>query len=262
MGRPVISVIVPSYNQAPYLEATLESILHQVGVETEVIVVDGGSTDGSVEIIRRYADKLAWWVSEKDRGQAHAIMKGARRATGEIITWLNSDDLYEPGALRKVIQAFERSPDAAAVYGDYYILRPDGRKVLKEKIDFDWNICVHAYMMTPQPATFFARWAWDRVGGVDESLTHCMDYDLVLKVGKIGRILHIREPLACFRLHPESKTSKARGHFRRENRLVRERALGRKLGPWDPFLERLYLAKAAWRFLVERRRLVWRKGGR
>lgn len=259
MAERIVSVIVPSFNQAGYLRATIESVLGQVGVATEVIVVDGGSTDGSVEVIREFEDRLAWWVSEPDDGQSDAIMKGARRATGDIITWLNSDDTYEPGALSKVVNAFDSHPEAAAVYGDYYVLWPDGRKVLKKKIDFDWDICVHAYMMTPQPATFFARWAWDLAGGVDVTLTHCMDYDLVLKVGRLGPFFHLHEPLACFRLHPQSKTATARGHFRRENRLVRERALGRRMGAFDALLERYYLAKAVWRFYRERGEIVWRR---
>jgi len=136
------------------------------------------------------------------------------------------------------------------------VLHPDGSRVLKKKIAFDWEICVRAYMMTPQPATFFARWAWDRVGGVDESLHYCMDYDLIVRIGRLGPVEHLPEPLAVFRLHEGSKTVEAKGQFRTENRQVRERAFGRPLGPVDDVLEKVFLARAAWRFLIERGELV------
>lgn len=259
-GAPLISIIVPSFNQAEFLEQTLTSILSQPYPHKEVLVVDGGSTDGSVEIIRRYEAQLAWWVSERDRGQSDAINKGVAHACGDIIAWLNSDDMYLPWTLTVVADAFMRNPGAAAVYGDYYVLRPDGKMVLKKKIAFDWEICLRAYMMSPQPSTFIARWAWDHAGGVDINLHYCMDYDLILKVGRLGPVVQVKEPLSVFRLHKGSKTMEARGQFRAENRLVRERALGRPLTPVDNVLERFYLAKAVWRFLWERGVLVLRRG--
>ena len=114
---PLVSIVTPSFNQARFLEATLRSVLEQDYPNIEYLVVDGASTDGSVEIIRRYADRLTWWVSEKDNGQSEAINKGMRRARGEFIGWLNSDDIYLPGAVSAAVSAFLSHPQAGLIYG-------------------------------------------------------------------------------------------------------------------------------------------------
>ncbi|HSO26669.1 MAG TPA: glycosyltransferase, partial [Anaerolineales bacterium] len=131
---PLVSIITPSYNQNRFLEATMRSILQQEGVRIEYIIVDGGSQDGSVETIRRYDERLAWWVSEPDRGQAEAINKGFARAQGEIVAWLNSDDLFLPGAAVAAAAALQGQPDAGFVFGDALTIDAHGRPL--NRLDF------------------------------------------------------------------------------------------------------------------------------
>src|SRR5437773_10669670 len=125
---PKLSIITPSFNQAQYLEETILSVLQQKYDPLEFIIIDGGSTDGSVEIIRKYESRLAYWVSEKDRGQAHAINKGLQRATGELIAYLNSDDYYSPGALRSVAEFFMVHPDVDLIHGRCAVADAEGRR--------------------------------------------------------------------------------------------------------------------------------------
>ncbi len=126
----LVSIITPSYNQAHYLEATIRSVLEQDYSEIEYIIVDGGSTDGSREIIERYSSRLAWWVSEKDRGQTDAINKGFGRAHGEILAWINSDDTYEPGAVAQAVEYLQANPQVGMVYGDARFIDGEGRPIL------------------------------------------------------------------------------------------------------------------------------------
>ena len=125
--RPLVSIITPSYNQVQYLEDTIQSVIQQDYPNIEYFVVDGGSTDGSLEIIERYKNKLAWWVSEPDQGQADAINKGFRKASGEIIAWLNSDDLYLPGAISSAVELFHENPTSGVIYGDAVSADANGR---------------------------------------------------------------------------------------------------------------------------------------
>ena len=128
---PLVSILTPSFNQAPYLEETIQSVLLQDHPRLEYIIVDGGSTDGSIEVIKKYEHKLAWWVSEKDKGQTDAINKGFARASGEILAWINSDDTYEPGAVSAAVKYLQEHPNVGMVYGDCNFINEAGRVIGK-----------------------------------------------------------------------------------------------------------------------------------
>jgi len=208
---PIVSIVTPSYNQARFLEETILSVLNQDYPKIEYLVIDGGSTDGSLEIIRRYQDRLAYWVSEPDRGQSHAINKGFHRANGEILAWLNSDDVYCPGAVRAAVEFFESHPDVALMYGRADVIDSDGTMVSSIPWeDFDAPGCItrHRYPI-PQPAAFFRREAVQRVGELDERLNYCMDWDYWIRIALAGlKVSKIPQTLARYRMHGDSKTGK------------------------------------------------------
>lgn len=237
---PMITVVTPSYNQGQFIEETLVSVVTQQYPALEYIVVDGGSTDGSVDTIKRYADQLAWWVSEPDRGQSHAINKGFAKATGEILTWLNSDDVLCPGALHRVAAFFQAHPWAGAVVGDQPVIDATGRELdVKKSVPINYWLALHSMCGVPQPATFFTRRALECAGGlVDESLSYQMDAMLFLRMLKGGvRFGTIRHPIARFRLHGDSKTvSEYDRRVGAANRVIQERLSG---SPQDSELARL-----------------------
>lgn len=212
MLNPWLSVVVPSYNQGQFIEQTLQSLLDQNDAGLEILVVDGGSTDKSVDIVRRYADQLAFWVSEPDRGQSHALNKGFARATGHWLTWLNSDDVLLPGALSTLRARMAREPEVVWwIGGGWFIdgagrnLRPYGPPVgLKQPSDLsDWRRCWFA-----QPGTCFTRDLYQRAGGrVDESLHYAMDLDLWLRLLAYASPGVVMDKLSGYRLHDEAKTS-------------------------------------------------------
>ncbi len=201
----LISIVTPSYNQAEYLEATLQSVFAQDYPELEYIVVDGGSTDGSVEIIEKYADRLAWWVSEPDRGQAEAINKGLRRARGEVVAWLNSDDLYLPGALDGAAAAFRADPDLGMVFGDALTIDPAGRPL--NKLAFgNWGLTdLLRFRIICQPAVFMRRSALEQAGYLDENFHFMLDHRLWLRIAANAKIRHLGQLWAAARHHPAAK---------------------------------------------------------
>lgn len=226
---PRITTITPTYNQAQYIEQTIKSVLDQNYPDLEYWVIDGGSTDGTVDILRKYGDRINW-MSETDRGQAHAINKGMERSTGEVVAYLNSDDVYEPGALTTAGQFFARHPQAAWVTGKCRIIDDNGREVRKA-ITFYKNMWLRLGSYTvllildyiSQPATFWRREVLDRVGAFDEALYYTMDYDYSLRVGRHYRLQVIDEYLASFRVHPHSKGgSGARKHFQADLQTARQ----------------------------------------
>jgi glycosyltransferase involved in cell wall biosynthesis len=205
----MISIVTPSYNQAQFLEETILSVLSQDYPSIEYLIIDGGSTDGSVEIIRKYEDRLAYWVSEPDQGQSHAINKGFQRANGEILAWLNSDDLYCPGAVRAAVEFLELHPDVTLVYGRAEMINVEGAAVqMIPWDDFDPATCIARQRYPiPQPAAFFRRDAMQRVGLLDEQLYYWMDWDYWIRIGLAGvKVAKIPRILARCRLHRGSKT--------------------------------------------------------
>jgi glycosyltransferase involved in cell wall biosynthesis len=225
MTLPLISVITPSYNQAEFIAETIESVLTQDYTRREYLILDGASTDGSVDIIRRYAEQLDYWVSEPDRGQSHAINKGFALAHGDVLTWLNSDDVFLPGALSAVADCFARHPEVDLVYGDFVYTDLKG-KVLRRrkvfpKISYD-QLVGHDYL--GQPAVFFRRGLLEQVGLVDESLYYSMDWDLFLRMWKVACPMHLPRELATFRLNHLAKTNAEEdSKWQRERRLIEQR---------------------------------------
>ena len=208
MSRPRITIVTPSYNQGRFLGETLQSVHDQGYPELEHIVIDGGSTDESVSVIERFAPQLTYWVSERDRGQSHAINKGFARATGEILTWLNSDDTLVPGALEAVAAVFEAHPDVDLVYGDFVYTDADGRPMRRRHVFASMHyetLLYHDYL--GQPAVFFRRSLLDRVGPVDESLHYCMDWDLFLRMWRVAKTRHVPRVLATYRLDQSAKSN-------------------------------------------------------
>ena len=206
---PLISIVTPSYNQARFLEETVLSVLNQDYPNIEYIIIDGGSTDGSVDIISEHEDKLAYWISEPDRGQAHAINKGFARATGDIISWLNSDDVYEPNVLRLVAETLDPVAGPYVVFGDCLFVDEQGRpKDVYRGIDqpFYRKLCYWRGWDIPQPTVFIARRVIEEVGPLDESLHLAMDYEWFLRVARHYEFLHLGRILARYRVYPKAKS--------------------------------------------------------
>ena len=206
----LVSVITPSFNQARFLESTILSVLSQKGVDLEYIIVDGGSSDGSQDIIRRYADQLAWWVSEKDQGQTDAINKGFARARGDILAWLNSDDTYEPGAAAEAAAYLHVHPETGMVYGDAHFIDEDGKTIGKFPArQTNYRRLRQGYVHIPQQASFFRARLWRKVGPLDPSFYFAMDYDLWVRLAREAPLDHIPRTWASFRLHSAGKTAAA-----------------------------------------------------
>jgi len=223
---PKVSIITPSYNQGQFLEETILSVLNQDYPNLEYIIIDGGSTDNSVEIIKKYQDRIAYWVSEPDKGQSDAINKGFRIATGDILAWLNSDDLYLPGAISAAVSYMQDRHDVSCIIGDQETIGPEGEYLCTVK-NIPFNFCRTLYggSMIPQPSTFFTRKALDIAGYLDTSLQYQMDYDFFLRMAYKGiRFGIIERPLAAFRLHHMSKTvSEYSNKVKQANYIVRQR---------------------------------------
>ena len=221
MARPLVSVVVPSYEQGRFLEQALRSVLEQEYEPLEVIVVDGASTDQSVEVIRRYADRLAWWTSEADRGQAHALNKGFARAGGDVLGWLASDDVLVPGAIARVVDELERQRDALLVYGEALFVDESGAALFPlEPRPFDVEAMVRACANhVVQPGSLFRRRAWELAGPLNEDGHYLFDFEFALAVSREGPVVPIADRLALYRVHPASKSGggsllKARDYVR------------------------------------------------
>jgi glycosyltransferase involved in cell wall biosynthesis len=223
-----ISVVTPSFNQAQFIERTIRSVLEQRHGDVEHIVVDGGSTDGTLEILTRYTGSIIW-VSEKDRGQAHAINKGLALSTGEIVAWLNSDDTYETGALVTVARHFMDHPGCRWAYGKCRIV-DEGDREIRSFVTWYKNLLLAKYSFTKllaenfisQPGVFWRRSLLDEIGYLSESEHFCMDYEYWLRIGSRYPAGVIREYLANFRYHRASKSGSVdRKQFQDELRIAR-----------------------------------------
>lgn len=205
---PKISIVTPSYNQVNFLEETIRSVLLQGYPNLEYFIIDGGSTDGSVEIVRKYEPWLAGWVSEHDQGQADAIAKGFSRSSGKYVAWINSDDLYKPNTFEKIASVFAEYQDAALIYGGCVLLdemNPRSPRIWAGKPCTVKELILEANTI-PQPAAFIRRTALEEVGGINSNLKFVMDHELWTRLGRAGNLVHVPDTLAEFRFHPESKS--------------------------------------------------------
>lgn len=220
MKLPKISIVTPSYNQAQFIRATIDSVLSQDYPNLEYFVIDGGSTDGTIEILKSYGKGLNW-VSKQDRGQTDAINKGLKMATGEVLAYLNSDDILLPGSLHKVGEYFGKHPDCNWLTGDCNVIGVDGSILLSH----NWLVSGYKKLllklyspftlkvvdnMFPQPSTFWSRHAYEKIGTFNESFHYVMDYDYWLRLSKYFKPHYLRVVLAGFRSQPDSKSETSR----------------------------------------------------
>lgn len=205
---PLVSIVTPSFNQARYLERTLRSVLAQNYPRLEYFVMDGGSSDASVEIIRQYENRLAGWVSAKDRGQTDAINQGFSRAHGEIFAWLNSDDSYNPGAIAAAVKCLQENPQVGLVYGDANFIDENDRVLGRfAAAQTDLTRLRRGYVHIPQQAAFWRADLWRQIAPLDPSFYFAMDYDLWVRLARLSEIRYQPgQPWANFRLHSGGKT--------------------------------------------------------
>ncbi len=221
-GLPKISLVTPSFNHAKFLPRTIQSVLSQRYPNLEYIVIDGGSSDDSVDIIRRFAPSLAHWVSERDSGQSEAINKGLEYATGDIVGWLNSDDTLAPKALWRIAEAYQRWPDADLVYGHTCLIDTDD-KVIKRLVAVPTNareLIRYSRNIWSQPGTTWRRRLQEKIGLLDQNLHYAMDHDFWIRAALAGNLRCIPYHLANLRNHPATKSNLFTDRFRQEQQLL------------------------------------------
>ena len=228
----LVSVITPSLNQGKFIRATIESVLSQDYPNVEYIVMDGGSTDETRSIVKDYASRLTF-IAEPDCGQSHAINKGFRRARGNILAWLNSDDVYLAGAIRSGAHGFRTNPTSGAVYGEGYLIDREG--AVKERFPHTrptnlWRL-THVSDYILQQTAFFRREVLDDVGYLDETLHYCMDWELLIRIGKKYDLAYLPEFMACLREYPEAKSVSGGARRIREIRDMLRRHTNQYLPP-------------------------------
>ena len=247
-------IITPSFNQRDFLAQTARSVLDQTGpFEITWRVFDGGSTDGTVELLRSITDPRLHWTSEPDRGQSHAVNKGLDRADGDIIGWINSDDLYTPGTFAAVAEAFARRPDAGWLIGQSDIVDANGIEIRRGVTRYkNHGLARYSYRrllrenFISQPAVFWRKSFGDRVGLLDESLHHAMDYDLWLRMGRHGDPVVLNQVLTHFRIHASSKTGTWIRERFREDLIVTRRHVGNDRLSWC--VHRANVEKIVWAY--------------
>ncbi len=250
-GLPRITIVTPSFNQEVFLELTLRSVLSQNYPNLEYIVMDGGSTDGSVGVIRRYASRLTHWESGKDKGQADAISRGFANGSGEVFGYLNSDDLLLPGCLNTVGRFFAARPDVDLLVGNTLVIDAESRV-----ITYNWaaQVGFKGLLYYPggfsQPSSFWRRQAYERAGGLDVGMRFCLDLDLYLRLLRCGKAARVSKFLGAFRLHETSKTATLQEVADAEREIVYQRY---QTGKISPVTRRLLYHFYRWRYLLWRR---------
>ena len=218
--KPLVTIITPSFNQGRFIEETILSVLNQDYPNIEYIVIDGGSTDNSIDIIKKYEGRLRW-ISERDNGQADGINKGFRMAKGEIVAWLNSDDTYFEGTVTKVMEFFSSNPDTMMVYGEGYEIDEDSKRLHRFPATQAFNLSklIHVWDYILQPTVFMKKAALDDVGLLDKNLKWCLDWDLWMRIGTKHKVAYLDVFLANSRIYKETKTST--GGFKRFMEIIR-----------------------------------------
>jgi hypothetical protein len=231
---PKIAIVTPSYNQGRFLEETIRSVLENGYPLLEYAVVDGESQDETPLILERYSHRLAYWASEPDRGQSHAIQKGFKRVNGDVMGYLNSDDILLPGALQFVATYFARHPEVHVVYGHRILINEAGSEIGRWILPPHSNEAIRRADYIPQETLFWRSELYWRIGGIDTSFRFAMDWDLILRFQAAG-VIFDRVPffLACFRVHDSQKTSSIRSIGDTEVELLRERELGKDRSAWN-----------------------------
>ncbi|MRS02662.1 glycosyltransferase, partial [bacterium] len=213
-------IVTPSYNQAHFLEQTMRSVLDQDYPNLEYMVVDGGSTDGSVDLIQKYSKRIKWWVSEKDNGQAEAINKGFARASGEIIAWINSDDYYLPGAISGAIKALSEHPEVGMVFGNVRVV-DETEKVLNQLAYGDWGLSdLMSFRIIGQPAVFMRRAVLEKAGHLDQSYHLLLDHHLWIRMAKEGGMQYVPSLWASAHYHQDCKNLAMASSFGTEARRI------------------------------------------
>ena len=265
MNFPRISIVTPSYNQADYLEETILSVVNQRYPNVEHIIIDGGSTDGSVEIIERHAQHLAYWVSEPDDGQTHAINKGIERATGDIVQVLCSDDLLLPGALYAVAHYFAAHPESRWVCGGsaQFGLPDQAPERVDVRVPRNATQAVYFDYLAPMPSHFWARELFEKHGRFDPRYQFCFDHEFYVRLLLGGEVCgQIAYPLSGYRLHANSKTVALKEKFMAEFKAIRQR-YGKRIPARaaQPYLTR----QSRWGrvgYPLQRARQAWAEGRR
>ena len=213
MNKPLVSIVSPSYNQVQFIEECIQSVITQDYLNIEYFIFDGGSTDGSIEIIKKYHDKLSYWVSEKDGGQSDAINKGWKMANGELLFYLNTDDcLSSPNVVSRIVEEYLKDNSGSVFYGDCIIIDEKGEeKLYKKAKDTNFTMLLKKRIFADilyQTSCFFNARYVREIGYLDEKLHYCMDYKLIVELSRKGNMYRIDGPVAKFRIHSESKSHK------------------------------------------------------
>lgn len=206
---PRISIVTPSYNQGWFIETAIRSVLLQGYLNVEYLIIDGGSTDNTLDILERYSPWVHYWVMEPDFGQSDAINKGLSRATGTIRNWLNCDDLYYPGAFEIIARAFHERPGAGLIYFDMDVLDVEANfvKAYPDTRPWDFETFLHDDMFIPMPSAFFTQQAWDSAGPLNNSLHYGMDWDLYLRIARQFEICYVPQTVSGLREYPQTKSA-------------------------------------------------------
>jgi glycosyltransferase involved in cell wall biosynthesis len=227
VNYPKISIVTPSFNSSKYIKFTVDSVLSQNYPSLEYIIFDAKSTDGTIDILKEYNDSIIW-VSEKDNGQSDAINKGFMRSSGDIVAWINSNDIYLSNCFFKVAKIFKDHPDVDFIFAEAILINESGDKIgnyseggnieTKLKMNTVFNGHLNKLLNTsagwiPQQTTFWRRYIFDKVGYLDPSLHYAMDYDYWLRIGKQSKILYVNDTFAAYRKHDDAKSSRAKEHW-------------------------------------------------